>query len=228
MRTIILIVVFAMFSSLVFAQNEDVSIESGMKNVSKPTFKGTGNTIGINEFIQENLCYRPLAHKWATEGTVVVQFKVLTTGNLVEFLVINSVTPECDKAVISVLEATQGMWNPGISNGNPVEMEKELAVVFKAEGTEMYKTAQSYVVKADKAMKEGNYNRAIKLYNKAFVFCPNCPSKIYQRGMASYYSGDQNGALKDFERSARLGYHLADIMVLKLREEAVYASKAGE
>jgi tetratricopeptide (TPR) repeat protein len=228
MRSIILIVVFAMFSSLVFAQNEDVSKESGMMNVSERTFQGTENTIGINEFIQENLYYLPLAHKWGTEGTVVVQFKILPTGNLAEFVVINSVTPECDKAVISVLEATQGMWNPGISNGNPVEMEKEVAVVFKVERTEMYKTAQSYVVKADKAMKKGDYNRAIKLYNKAFVFCPNYPSKIYQRGLASYYSGHQQGALKDFKRSARLGFQLADIMLDKLREEAVYASKAGE
>ncbi len=223
-----MILAFALFSSLVFAQNEELSKESGMMNVLEPTLKGTDNTIGIKEFLQENLCYPPHAYKWGIGGTVVVQFKVLPTGNLAEFLVINSVTPECDKAVISALEATQGMWNPGTNNGNPVEMEKEVSVVFKFEGSEMYKTAQYYAVRADKALKEGNYSKAIKLYNKAFAFCPNCPSKIYQRGLANYYSGDQKGALKDFERSARLGFHPADIMLLKLREEAVYASKGGE
>ena len=84
MRTIILIVVFAMFSSLVFAQNEDVSIESGMKNVSEPTFKGTENTIGINEFIQENLRTPLNSQNRGIEGAVVVQFNVSPTGNLSE------------------------------------------------------------------------------------------------------------------------------------------------
>ena len=130
-----------------------------------------------------------------------------------------------DKAVIRALEATHGMWNPGTNNGHPVTMEKEVTVVFKFKGTEMYKTAQSYALRADKALKEGNYSRAIKLYNKAFVFCPNYPSYIYQRGLARYYSGDQKGAINDFERTAALGSYLADPMLAKLRVEAVYAQE---
>ena len=64
------------------------------------------------------------------------------------------------------------MWNPGTNNGHPVKMEKEVSVVFKFDGIEMYKTAQLYALNADKAFKEGKYSRAIRLYNKVIVLCP--------------------------------------------------------
>jgi TonB family protein len=215
--------VFTLASSLVFAQNEDASRESGMLNVLEPKFKGINETVGIVDFLQENLCYPKNALETETEGTVIIQFKVLPTGNLSEFQVINSVSPECDKAVIAALEATDGRWNPGTKNGYPVTMEKEVTVVFKSEGIEMYKTAQLYSVRADKASKAGKYSRAIKLYNKAIAFCPNHSETLCRRGLARYYNGDIKRALNDFERTADLGSHLADSMLIILHEEVVSA-----
>ena len=78
MRLSISILIFAICSSLVFAQNEDASINSDIINVLEPTFKGT----------------------------------------------------------------------------------------------DIYRVAQMNKIKADDLMKEGKYNRALKLYTKALAACP--------------------------------------------------------
>ena len=219
MRLSILILVFALSSSFAFAQNEDEPKKTDIMIVLEPEFKGINETTGINEFLKKNLAHQEdYLNKTGVEGSVVIQFKILPSGNLSEFLVINSVCPVYDEAVINALEATNGAWNPGTINGHQVTMEKEVTVVFKFDWTEMYKRAQLCANKAGKLSKEGKYNRAIKLYNKAIVFCPNCPSTLYQRGLARYYSGDQKGALRDFERTEELGSHLADPLLAKLHE----------
>jgi TonB family protein len=196
-----------------------------MMNVLEPTFTATNETVTISDFLQENLDYPKNATKAGVEGTVVIQFKVLPSGDLSEIQVVNSVCPDYDDAVTKAIEATTGMWNPGTDNGHPVTMEKEVSVVFKREGMEMYNTAQYYAVTANKFSKKGNYKRAIKLYNKAIVICPNCAFTFYQRGLARYNSGDQEGAKKDFERTADMGSHKADHMLDKLHEEGTYAQK---
>lgn len=208
--------VFTLTSSLVFAQYEDVSRETGMMNVLEPEFIGINETVGIVDFLQENLCYPKNAKETETEGTVIIQFKVLPTGKLSEFQVINSVSTECDKAVISALEATDGRWNPGTKNGYPVTREKKVTVVFKSEGIEMYKRAQEYSVRADKASKAGKYSRAINLYNKAIVLCPNHAETLYRRGLAKSHFGDTKGAMNDFKRAADLGSSMADSVLVKL------------
>jgi len=224
MRLSVLMLVFALSSSFAFAQNEDESNKPDMMNVLEPEFKGINETEGINEFLQESLSSQyDLVSKSGIEGSVVVQFKILPTGNLSDFLVINSVCPKYDNAVIRALEATNGAWNPGTKYGHPVAMEKEVTFIFMFEGIGMYITAQSYANRADELSKEGKYNKAIKLYNKAIVLCPNHPPTLYQRGFARHKSGDQKGALQDFERIADLGSHLADPMLAKLQEEAVFA-----
>ena len=221
MRLSYLMLVFTLFSSSAFAQHEDQSNDPGMMNALEPTFTVANDTVGIHEFLQDNLNHPKYPYKAGMEGTVVIQFKVLPAGNLSEFQVINSVCPEYDKAVIKALEATSGMWNPGTNNGHPVKMEKEVSVVFKFEGIEMYKTAQLYVVRADKAFKEGKYKRSIRLYNRTIELCPKHSSTFYQRGMAKYFIGDSDGALSDFERSVYLGGHIADpIMARFLADES--------
>jgi len=194
-----------------------------MINVLEPTFKGTNESDDINEFLEENLIIPLNGLSWGVVGAVVTQFQVLPTGNLSEIQVIDGVSPEFDRSVISTLEATNGMWNPGTINDHPVPMEKEVIVVFRFEGTDIYQVAQLSKIKGDDLMKEGKYNRAVKLYTKALASCPISDILLYRRGLAKYYSGDLEGALNDFERVAYLDSHLADPMLTKLTEVADYA-----
>ena len=223
MRLSISILIFAICSSLVFAQNEEGPKESVKMNILEPTFKGTNESIDINEFIKENLQIPLNLQNWGIEGAVVVQFNVLPTGNLSEIQVIESVSAAFDHSVISTLEATNGMWNPGTINDHSVPMEKEVIVVFKLEGTDFFKAAQLNKNKANELLKEGKYSRAIKLYSKAIGSCPNSETTIYRRGLAKFYYGDLEGASNDFERVANLDSHLADPMLTKLNEVADYA-----
>lgn len=219
MKLSILMLVFVLFSSFAFAQNEDEFKKTGMMNVQEPEFKVSNETVDIIEFLQESLAYQvEYINKTGVEGSVVIEFKIQPTGNLSEFTVVNSVCPEYDESVIRALEATNGAWKPGTNNGHPVTMEKEVTIVFSFDRTEMYKTAQMYINRADKLSKDGKYNRAIKLYDQAIVLCPNCPSTLYQRGLARYYSGDQKEALRDYERIEELGSPLADALLAKLYE----------
>jgi len=157
---------------LVFAQSEDESLESAMMNIVEPTFKGTNESVDIYIFLQENLIAPLNGQNWGVIGAVMVQFNVLPTGNLSEIQVIEGVFPAFDRSVISTLEATNGMWNPGTVNGRPVPMEKEVIAIFKFEGSDIYRAAQMNKSKADDLMKEGKYSRAVKLYTKALASCP--------------------------------------------------------
>jgi hypothetical protein len=167
MRLSISILVFAIFSSLVFTQNEEESKKSVKMNILEPEFKGSTGNVGFQEFIEENLLTPFNAQNWGMGGAVVIRFKVFPNQNLSEFQIIHGLSPDFDKAVIEALEASNGMWNLGTINGRPVPMEKEAPVTFKIEGTEIYYTAPQNKIEADDLLKEGKYGRAIKLYSKA-------------------------------------------------------------
>ena len=192
-------------------------------NIVEPEFKGTNENAGIKEFIEENLLTPLNAENWGIEGTVVIRFNVLPTRDLSEFQIIHSVSSSLDKAVIDVLKATNGLWKPGTIYGHPVTMEKEVTVLYKIEGSDIYRAAQMNKSKADKLLKEGKYSKAIKLYSRAIESFPIYDFTIYRRGLARYYAGDLEGALNDFERLAYLDSHLADPMLTKLSEVADYA-----
>ena len=223
MKLSISILILAICSSLVFGQNEDESIISGLMNIVEPTFKGTHESLDIYEFLEENLIVPEMDLNWGGVGAVVTHFLVLPTGNLSEIQVIEGVNPEFDRSVIRALEASNGMWKPATIYGRPVVMEKEVTIVFKCEGTDIYQAAQFNKNKGDDLMKEGKYNRAIKHYSRAIEFIPTYDLTLYRRGLAKYYAGDLEGALNDFERVAYLDSHRADLMLTKLNEVADYA-----
>lgn len=226
MRFFFLMLVFAFYSSFAFTQFEDDFKIPDRMTVVEPAFKGVNETVGIDEFLKEKLDYPTNAAKAGAEGTVVVQFEVRPDGTLSDVLVVNSVCPEYDDAVIKAVKASSGMWTPGTKNGQAVTMEKEMAVVFKSEGSEMYKTAQLYAVRANKLLKEGKYKKSIKLYNKAIVLCPDCAFTFYHRGLARYNCGDQKGAILDLQRTADLGSHQADSLLTVLHYEVIFAKES--
>lgn len=218
MRQIILLLAFVIISSAVSAQNDKEPKRTDTMGMIEPEFAGNSETSDIQEFLLNNLCHPQYAHKCGIEGTEIIQFKVSPSGNLSEFSILNSVSSECDDAVISALESTGGMWNPGTIDGLPVPMQMKITVIFKSEGIEMYKTAQLNKVKADGFLKEGRYKRALKYYNLAIKSCPHHAVPYYRRGMAKYHLGDFDGALNDFNKVADLGSNMADSVQSQLHE----------
>jgi hypothetical protein len=64
------------------------------------------------------------------EGVVVLLFTVKADGTVTEFNITNSVSKTNDNAIIACIKNTSKMWQPGLVNGNPVDMEKEVHVKF--------------------------------------------------------------------------------------------------
>jgi TonB family protein len=216
MRLIYLVFVFTLSVSLLYSQVENESIDSGTSHVLKPEFKGINETFSIVDYLNANLCYPEKAKECEREGTVVIQFTVLPSGNLSDFQVINSLSAQCDKAILDALAETDGLWNPGSVSGVPMPMKEEVSIVYKDEKTDMHKSAMLYATRADKAYFKGKYKRALKFYNSAIVYCPNYPPILYRRGIAKYHTGDHEGALNDFMRVEDLGSPLADRMLAEL------------
>jgi len=85
------------------------------------------------------------------------------------------------------------------------------------DGNNLYKSAHEYVTRAEILFNEGKYKRAIRIYNQAILLVPNQTEALFHRGLAKYHSGDQKGAMNDFERIGELGSNLADIFTINAK-----------
>jgi TonB family protein len=167
-----------------------------------PTFKGNKQK-SIDEFLRKKLDYPTEAAIWKQQGTEVVQFVVTTEGKLTDFKVINSVSYEIDKEVIRALKSTSGKWLPGTTNGNPVAMETEVSMAFKLNPKD------NFVEMAKWNFQKGNEllfskeqpKKALKYFDWAINFLPNDETLLAIRGICKYKMGDENGAIKDLDRS---------------------------
>ena len=115
---------------------------------------------------------------------------------------VNSVSPECDREVMRILEATNGKWKAGTTNGNPAEMETEVSVVFcQGSVKNMVATAKNYQKKGNKwLMEKNNPQKAVQYYNRAIVLLPNEESLLAMRSICYFQLGDENQAFADCER----------------------------
>jgi TonB family protein len=79
-----------------------------------PAFDFEGQS--INEYIADHLVYPERAKEYGVEGTVVVQFTVTTSGEIINPKVVKKVGLGCDKAALDVIKNMPG-WKAGIVEG---------------------------------------------------------------------------------------------------------------
>lgn len=177
-----------------------------------PAILNTGEFTSLGEFMSMYIQYPQKSKERFEEGTEVIQFVVSTTGELSDFKIVNSISPEIDAEVIRVLQKTDRMWNPGLNNDKPVAMEKEFSIAFKlnygsSDNTTNFTTeAQSYFKKGNKRFFiKDNSKSALKYYDKAAQYLPNDKALLVTRGMCRYELGDKNGACLDWNRIKTLG-----------------------
>jgi TonB family protein len=148
------------------------------------------------------------------EGTEVVQFVITTKGEVTDFKIINSLSPEIDEEVLRVLKTTNKMWRPGLNEGKPVAMGKEIAIIFKDNffnENPVYVT--HFVDQAKKFFNVGNKQlyvkknskKALKFYNRAVCYLPKDKALLVTRGMCRFELGDEKGACQDWNRIKSLG-----------------------
>ena len=96
---------------------------------NKPTFKG-GDINNFSKWVSKNLRYPKAAAKAGVEGRIVVQFDVCTDGKVRNVKVTRGVSPELDAEAVRVISSSPD-WKPGTVNGEPVNVEVLLPVIFQ-------------------------------------------------------------------------------------------------
>lgn len=224
MKKYFILLVCLTVSIIAFGQSEtrDVMVNIGEVEVAPPQFTGIENvadmakpdkSLLIKKYLIANATYPENALLCNKEGSEIIKFVVTPKGNLTNFEVINSVCSEIDEEVIRILKTTNGMWQPGLNNGEPVAMEKEVSVVFCANKSSFETVCEHFTKKATANFISGNKKlyfkqnpkRALKYYDIAVRYLPNDESALYNRGMCRYELGDKEGAFRDWNRIVSLG-----------------------
>ncbi len=197
MKTKVFLVAGMLIACVAFGQNK----EENEVEVKAPQFK-TEIDNSIDDFLGRSIEYPYELKNRGIEGIEVVQFLVTPEGNVTDFKVINSVSPVIDDYVVQTLKITNGKWNPGKVDNNPVVMAKEISVAFYIHSEkEMIETAKKYQQKGNEWLFEKiNPEKALKYYNRGVTLLPNEESLLASRSYCKYLMGDNDGALRDWDR----------------------------
>jgi tetratricopeptide (TPR) repeat protein len=217
MKTILLIAMCLAFFAVV--QGQEREINPGQSDITPPEFHGKNFEMftqdkpcaSLNDYLRGCACYPDESIKRRVEGTEVVEFVVTPEGKLTAFYVINSLSPEIDAHVISLLEKTSGMWSPCRIDNKVVPMRSEVSIVFKWNEFEELKAAdfpEKAKIHFDKGSRQllvlRKPEKAIKHFNAGIRYLPKDESLLMIRGICRYELGDENGALNDWERMKAL------------------------
>ncbi|WP_372751492.1 TonB family protein [Labilibaculum sp.] len=212
MKAVAITILFMFMAFLVSGQELVKSKMLGDVEVKPPFFMGVekaevdlAKSTSIIDYLAHVVEYPDEDEQWYREGCVVVQFTVLTNGNLDNFIVINSVSNNIDEEVLEALKMTDGMWKPGQNNGIAVGMEKEVAVTFQMENSNHRKIAQSFFIKGCKKFLKDKHKRALQLFDHALVYQPYDESILLRHGLTQLAMGNKDGACKDLNRIKSLG-----------------------
>ena len=237
MKTRLFIAVGLMVSTLAFGNNKPASkphgtveSEAGNNEITLPVFTWerfskegqSGNSpYLIYSYLRENVEYPEVALKYNIQGTEVVQFTVTSSGEIASIKVVNSLCPEIDEEITRVLKTTNGMWQPALKNGKPVDMEREVAMVFQIDGFKNGSSENLFKEQATVLFKKGskallaqnNPEKALKYFDKALRYLPNESTILYSRGMAKHLLNDVEGAQADWSR--------VDVLAARSEKESI-------
>jgi hypothetical protein len=194
MKTRVILAVCVLMATVSFAQNQKIN----EVEVTAPKFQSELDK-SVNDFLNSNAEFPSELKIAGLQETEVISFVVSPKGEISDYEVLNSISPAFDKEVIDLLETTNGKWNPGTANGNPVEMKTEVSAAFFLHSAEdMIKTAGHYQEKGNHWMfTKNNPEKAMKYYNLGIMLLPNEESLLAMRSLCSYEMGNMNEAEKD-------------------------------
>ncbi|WP_421764144.1 TonB family protein [Ekhidna sp.] len=98
-----------------------------------PSYSPAHPTIGnraYKKYLEENLQYPVAAKDNEIEGTVVLEIRISSSGDIQDIFIKKSLGYGCDQEAIRLVEHGPG-WNSAEKDGNPVEDKLRLKVKFK-------------------------------------------------------------------------------------------------
>lgn len=211
MKKIAIFLLSMVIAVITTGQNQRMAEES---TIVHPEFSGAGNMENIRNFecivdyLKEKIQYPEESILCKKFGTEVVRFSVTPAGELTNFRIINSVCPKMNEEVIRVLKTTNGQWHSGSVNGEPVTMEKEVAIAFKLNETDDFTEMASHYLKHGNELlfAKANPKKALKFFDLGINLLPNNENLLYARALCRSELGDMKGADHDWNRLKELGY----------------------
>ncbi|MFA6058176.1 MAG: energy transducer TonB [Taibaiella sp.] len=131
MRFFIISTLFLLFGAgISFAQESKNKIPREILTIVEQVPEFPGGPAALNAFLAKNLRYPKSASKNNIEGRVIARFVVETDGSIGNPEIINSVSLDCDKETLRVINKMP-RWNPGRQNGVAAAVYYTLPVSFK-------------------------------------------------------------------------------------------------
>jgi TonB family protein len=94
-----------------------------------PAFDDSG--MELEDFLKHHMQFPWAAKVQGTEGEVFVQFVVEKDGSISDIKVISGLGDGCNEEAIRLIELTDGLWEPGILDGDIVRTRMTVPVHFK-------------------------------------------------------------------------------------------------
>lgn len=104
------------------------TMDTSNLDTEMPEFEGGEQA--IFKYLGSNIKYPVIAKENGIQGTVIIQYVLLETGEIVNVKTVRSPHPVLSKEGMRVI-AEMPKWKPGIKNGKPVKIHFTMPINFK-------------------------------------------------------------------------------------------------
>ncbi len=120
-----------------------------------------GGDVALYQFLANHIKYPEYALEEGISGKVLTEFVIEKDGSVSNIKVTNGIGGGCDEEAIRVIKLMQGLWKPGLENGEPVRVLYHLPIKFTIAGVIPISTINEYYDIGIQLMNEGEYIKAI-------------------------------------------------------------------
>lgn len=178
-----------------------------------PQFKGGDNA--LYEFVAKNLVYPEQAKEQGLQGRVFVNFVIEKDGKL-SIMALEGPGEILENEAVRVVSLMQGMWTPGMINGELVSVSYNLPLNFSlqtgvdpVDGISVSNRIISFFdtyKKGCEYMEKGMYKTAGKYFSCFQVGDEINLDALYALGFCRFMLEDTKGAISCWEEAKKYGY----------------------
>jgi len=180
-----------------------------------PQFKGGDKA--LYEFLGKNIIYPEKAKEQGLQGRVILNFIIETDGSVSNIFVLEGPGEILEQEAVKVVNLMQGMWTPGIINGEPVRVSFNMPIKFTLQIGGSYFDGSSYVTnptisffdtykKGYEYLEKGMYKTASRYFSCYQVGDEINLDALYALGLCKFLLEDTKGAISCWEEAKKYGY----------------------
>lgn len=152
----------------------------------------------LPEFIANHLLFPISASVNCHQGTVIIKFTVKNNGEIANIKVINPVDPDIDNEAIRVIKLTNGLWQGGLINGKPSDIELTFPITFRLE-PDCGRGVDYFIRKGLTLFDKSDYKNAIDCFSEVIRRDPYNQEIIKKRIQARTMIHDTIGLKEDMK-----------------------------